>query len=104
MRMLFSGKFDQLHIGVEYGGRAGCAAQPVNAFKVFLVFFGCFALEVVDPGASMRIQIAKCLVFFYEVLTTKYQCKMLKNIGMIAGMKGVTVTEHEFLLTVMADM
>ncbi|OIQ67801.1 hypothetical protein GALL_506170 [mine drainage metagenome] len=50
----------------------------------------------------MRVKNLQCGVFLRQVAQDRNQGCVLENIGMVAGMKGVAITEHASMLTATA--
>ncbi|GLC96080.1 hypothetical protein Tamer19_54890 [Cupriavidus sp. TA19] len=51
-------------------------------------------LERIEPGAGVGVDIPERLVLLRKVLEQLHDDGMFEDIGMVAGMEGVTIAEH----------
>ena len=68
--------------------------QPPDAIDGLGRLVGLLAVERITPPARMRVDVVPGLVLAIEVVEQFEQYEVLENVGVIAGVEGVTVAEH----------
>ena len=72
----------------------GRAPQGADAGIEFGLLLRPFVVQRVEAGTSMRVDVPERLVLLREVIEHLHKHSVLEDIGVIAGVEGVTVTEH----------
>ena len=85
--------------GVWFFGLGG--HQLEEAFGRLGTGFGVIAVQAVQPGARMGVKHVE-RVFLRHVAQHRQQNGVLENVGMVAGMEGVAITEHGGMVTFQA--
>ena len=71
-----------------------CLPEPRDAGGGFSPARGKPAIECVAACAGMRVHIPETLVLDGEIIEQLYQYQVFKHIGVIAGVKAMTVAQH----------
>jgi hypothetical protein len=87
-------------LGVFFGaGSVKVAEQFENTILGFAASFGIVAVKPVKTSTRMGVDDRDATLFLLEVLQRCNQGEVLDDIGMVAGVKGVSVTEHALMVT-----
>ena len=73
--------------------------QLQNAVLRLGTGLGIVAIEAVQTGASVGVDQGDARLFVHQVFERGNQGQVLEHIRMVAGMKGVAVTEHGLMVT-----
>jgi hypothetical protein len=60
---------------------------------------GIVAVQTVQPGTGMGVEHGDRAVFLGQVLQRGHQHQVLEHVGVVAGVKGVAITEHGAMVT-----
>ena len=100
---------NHVQIGLESFGNglgvffSGCfielAQQFENAVRSFAAGFGIIAVKPVKACPSMGVHNGDAPLLLLQVLQSGNQGKVLDDIGMVASVEGVSVTEHALMVT-----
>lgn len=85
----------QTHQILERDGQVGASLEPPDAIGVFTGLSCLVGIQCVKSGASMGVDHGIWFFLRIHVLQTECQDKVFQDIGVIAGVIGVTVAEHE---------
>jgi hypothetical protein len=87
-------------LGVFLGGSFVELAQEFeDPVLGFATCFGIVAIQPVKARPSMGVNNGDASLFLLQVLQGGNQGEVLDDIGVVAGVKGVSVTEHVLMLT-----
>ncbi|MNP65056.1 hypothetical protein D3C76_1606140 [compost metagenome] len=65
-----------------------------DAFEVLPGALGVFTAQLIAARAGMGVQIEKRLIFLFERLDNQALNGMFKNVGVVARVEAVAITEH----------
>ena len=74
--------------------RCRLAGQHLNPFSRFATFVGVVAVQSVQTRASVGVDHIERGFLFGHVAQNSDQNRVFEDVGMVAGVKGVAVTEH----------
>ena len=80
-----------LHVIRRHGGQVFLPPQACNALQVLAGASGLIPLKVVQANARVGIQVGKGLLFTRHQGDEAGQNNMFKDVGMVAGVEGVTI-------------
>jgi hypothetical protein len=83
--------------GAEAGAGGGQQAQ--KAVGRLAAGVGIVAVQAVQAGTGMGVENGDGAVFLGQVLQRGHQHQVLEHVGMVAGVKGVAITEHGAMVT-----
>jgi hypothetical protein len=87
-------------LGVFLGGSfVKLAEQFEDTVLRFTTSFGIVAVKPVQASTGMGIDDGDATLFLLQMLQGGNQGEVLDDIGMVACMEGVSVTEHVLMLT-----
>ena len=74
--------------------------QLENAVWGLAAGFGKVAVQSVQAGAGVGVDQGQSRIFVHQVFERCHQGDVFEHIGMVAGMKGVAITEHGAMVTI----
>ena len=86
--------FDEFHVVDRGGWQAFAVPQAADAVAVFTQFGGVRRFQGITPGAGMGVDDPERRRLFGHVFGNLEQDDVFQNVGMVAGVKGMTVAEH----------
>ncbi|MPN55656.1 hypothetical protein SDC9_203340 [bioreactor metagenome] len=82
------------HIGGERRRQITAIPQTADAINILRRFLSLLAVQRITACSGMGIDVMPGLVLAIVIIEQFKQHSVLEHIGVVAGMKGVTITEH----------
>ncbi len=85
---------DDAEIGRHGGPLGPLVPQPANAVGIFRLLLGPVAAQVVETAAGMGVQHDEGFLLLLEGLDDQGLNGVFQHVGVVAGVKGVAITQH----------
>ena len=81
-------------VGFKLGWQVVLLPDTGDALEVFPGALGVCTAQLIAARASMGVQVEKRFIFLFERLDNQALNGMFKNVGVVARVKAVAITEH----------
>ncbi|SVM39597.1 Uncharacterised protein [Klebsiella pneumoniae] len=83
-------------IRLQLGGQVILLPDAGDAFEIFTGTLGVFAAQLIAACAGVGVQIKKRFFFLFERFNDQALNGVFKNVGVVACVKAMTITEHGY--------